>query len=76
MAEIIVTTEGSQHEPIVRLHPWFYDLSVEGDPTAMAVKVLPGCSPVRQALITRGELPEQILRAWEDRAAGPRAYRR
>ena len=26
MAEIIVTTEGSQHEPIVRLHPWFYEL--------------------------------------------------
>ena len=65
MAEIIVTTEGSQHQPIVRLHPWFYDLSVEGDPTAMAVKVIPGCSPIRQALIARGSLPEQSLRAWE-----------
>ena len=65
MAEIIVTTEGSQQQPIVRLHPWFYDLSVEGDPTAMAVKVLPGCSPIRQALIARGSLPEQSLRTWE-----------
>jgi hypothetical protein len=65
MAEIIVTTEGAQHEPIVRMHPWFYDLSVEGDPTAMTVKVLAGCSPIRQALITRGDLPEQTLRAWE-----------
>lgn len=65
MAEIIVTTEGSQHEPIVRVHPWFYDLSVDGDPTAMTVKVLAGCSPIRQALIARGDLPEQTLRAWE-----------
>lgn len=65
MAEIIVTTEGSQHEPIVRLHPWLYDLSVEGDPKAMIVKVLAGCSPIRQALIARGGLPEQTLRAWE-----------
>jgi hypothetical protein len=65
MAEIIVTTEGSQQQPIVRLHPWFYDLSEEGEPTAMTVKVLPGCSPIRQALIAGGNLPEQSLRAWE-----------
>ena len=65
MAEIIVTTEGAQHEPIVRMHPWFYDLSVEGDPTAMTVKVLAGCSPIRQALITRGDLPEQTLHDWD-----------
>jgi len=65
MAEIIVTTEGAQQQPIVRLHPWFYDLAVEGNPTAMAVTVLPGCSPIRQALITQGKLPEQSLRAWE-----------
>jgi hypothetical protein len=65
MAEIIVTTEGSQQRPIVRLHPWYYDLSVEGEPTAMAVKVLSGCSPIRQALIARGDLPEQTLGTWE-----------
>jgi hypothetical protein len=65
MAEIIVTTEGSQHEPIVRVHPWFYDLSVEGEPTALHMNVLPGCSPIRQALIAQGKFPEQSLRAWE-----------
>lgn len=66
MAEIIITTEGSQHEPVVRVHAWVYDLSVEDEPTALRVRVLPGCSPVRQALMTRGEFPEQSLRAWED----------
>ena len=66
MAEIIVTTEGSQHEPVVRVHTWVYDLSGRDEPTALRVKVLPGCSPVRQALITRGEFPEQSMRAWED----------
>lgn len=66
MAEIIVTTEGSQHEPVVRVHTWVYDLSGKDEPTALRVKVLPGCSPVRQALITRGEFPEQSMRAWED----------
>ncbi len=74
MAEIIVTTEGSQQQPIVRLHPWFYDLSVEGDPTAMAVKVLPGCSPIRQALIARSSLPEQKPARLGDGAARPRAH--
>ena len=66
MAEMIVTTEGSHHEPIVRAHPWFYDLSAEGEPTALRVKVLPGCSPIRQALVARGKFLEQSLRAWED----------
>lgn len=66
MAEIIVTTEGSQSEPVVRVHPWFYDLFVDADPTALRVRVLPGWSPIRQALIARGEFPEQTLRAWED----------
>lgn len=66
MAEIIVTTEGSQRLPVVRAHPWFYDLSVEADPTVLRVRVLPGCSPIRQALIARGEFPEQSLRAWEE----------
>jgi hypothetical protein len=62
MVEIIVTTEGSQRDPVVRIHPWFYDLFVEGEPTALRVKVHPGCSPIRQALIARGELAEQTLR--------------
>lgn len=66
MTEIIITTEGSRHEPVVRVHAWVYDLSTEDEPAPLRVKVLPGCSPVRQALVTRGELPEQSLRAWED----------
>jgi hypothetical protein len=66
MAEIIITTEGLQHEPVVRVHTWVYDLSMEDEPTPLRVRVLPGCSPVRQALMTRGEFPEQSLRAWED----------
>ena len=66
MAEIIVTTEGSQREPTVRIHPWLYDLaSVSEEPVALGVKVLPGLSPVRQALIARSEFPEQELRNWE-----------
>ncbi len=31
----------------------------------MRVRVLPGCSPVRQALVASGELAEQSLNAWE-----------
>jgi hypothetical protein len=65
MAEIIVTTEGAESEPIVRIHPWFYDLSSGSEPVAMNVRVLAGCSPVRQALLTRGAFPEQHLMAWE-----------
>lgn len=66
MAEIIITTEGSQREPVVRVHTWFYDLSEDDEPSTLHVRVFPGCSPVRQALIARGELPEQSLSAWED----------
>ena len=65
MAEIIVTTEGLQDEPVVRVHAWFYDLTGENEPTTLRVRVLPGCSPVRQALMARGELAEQSLGAWE-----------
>lgn len=65
MAEIIVTTEGAQQSPTVRIHPWFYDLAVEGEPIAMNARVLAGCSPVRQALLARSSFPEQDLRAWE-----------
>lgn len=64
MAEIIVTTEGSKQAPSVRIHAWHYDLPGEGEPTPMSVRVLSGCSPVRQALIARRALPEQSLPMW------------
>lgn len=65
MAEIIVTTEGSRQAPTVRIHPWFYDLATEEEPTAMRVAVHPGCSPVREALIARGVFAEQSLQEWQ-----------
>jgi hypothetical protein len=65
MAEIIVTTEGSRQAPTVRIHPWFYDLATEEEPTAMRVVVNAGCSPVREALIARGVFPEQSLQEWQ-----------
>jgi hypothetical protein len=65
MAEIIVTTEGSRQAPIVRIHPWFYDLTAEEDPVAMSVMVHAGCSPVREALSARGAFPEQSLDEWQ-----------
>jgi transcriptional regulator with XRE-family HTH domain len=66
MAEIIVTLDDSRAEPLVRIHPWLYDLSGNDDtPLPMKVKVLPGLSPLRQTLIARRALPEQDLHAWE-----------
>lgn len=66
MAEIIVTTEGSQGEPSIRIYPWLYELTSGCEElTALCVKVLPGISPIRQALIVRSEFPEQELCAWE-----------
>jgi transcriptional regulator with XRE-family HTH domain len=66
MAEIIVTLEDTRGEPIVRIHPWLYDLSTEKTgPLPLRLKVLPGLSPVRQALLARRVLPEQELFAWE-----------
>jgi transcriptional regulator with XRE-family HTH domain len=66
MAEIIVTLDGSQSEPLIRIHPWIYDLSATNDaPLPTRVKVLPGVSPVRQALVARRALPEQELYGWE-----------
>lgn len=66
MAEIIVTLEGNQTEPTVRIHPWLYNLaSKSSDPVPLRLRVLPGVSPVRQALLARRELPEQDLFAWE-----------
>jgi hypothetical protein len=65
MAEIIVTTEGSAQEPIMRIHPWLYDLSGEEEPVAMNVVVHAGCSPVREALSARGAFQEQSLDEWK-----------
>jgi hypothetical protein len=65
MVEIIVTTEGSRQTPIVRIHPWFYDLADEDEPSAMGVTVYAGCSPVREALSARRAFPEQALDEWQ-----------
>lgn len=65
MVEIIVTTEGGRQTPIVRIHPWFYDLADEDEPTAMSVTVYAGCSPVREALSARRAFPEQALDEWQ-----------
>jgi transcriptional regulator with XRE-family HTH domain len=66
MAEVIVTLEGTRDEPTIRIHPWLYDLSTERTgPLPMRLRVLPGVSPIRQALIARKALPEQELFAWE-----------
>jgi transcriptional regulator with XRE-family HTH domain len=66
MTEIIVTLEEARGEPLVRIHPWVYELrSGEGEPYPLKIKVLAGVSPIRQALLARRVLPEQELFAWE-----------
>ncbi|MBZ5538109.1 MAG: helix-turn-helix domain-containing protein [Acidobacteriia bacterium] len=66
MAEIIVTLEDTRGEPTIRIHPWLYDLSSQNSgPLPLRVKVSPGLSPVRQALLARRVLPEQEFFAWE-----------
>jgi hypothetical protein len=66
MLEIIVTTEGSQAAPTVRIHPWLYHPAQESsDPVAVELKVLAGVSPIRQVLATRGEYAEQDWQGWE-----------
>lgn len=66
MAEIIVTLEGTRNEPTIRIHPWTYDFTGENrSPQPIKVKVLPGISPIRQALLARRALPEQELFSWE-----------
>lgn len=66
MTEIIVTLDDSRGEPIIRIHPWIYDLSCDDNaPVPLRVRLLPGISPVRQALLARRTLPEQDLHAWE-----------
>lgn len=71
MAEIIVTVEGSARDQIIRVHPWLYDLS--GDqisPLPLGIKVLQGLSPIRQALLSSGTLPEQEFASWQKIPSG------
>ena len=66
MSEIIVTLEDTRDDPSIRVHPWLYDLSGgDNEPFPSRIKVLPGLSPVREALLATGTLPEQDLFAWE-----------
>jgi transcriptional regulator with XRE-family HTH domain len=66
MTEMIVTLEDSGNAPAIRVYPWVYDLSSENSrPLPLRIRVLPGLSPIRQALLTRRALPEQELFAWE-----------
>lgn len=66
MSEIIVTLEEGRGDPTVRIHPWTYDLASDANnPFPLQVKVLPGISPVREALLARRVLAEQSLAAWE-----------
>ena len=66
MAEIIVTIDDTRDQPTIRIHPWLYDLSGgNAEPLPMRIRVLPGMSPVRQALMVRKALPEQDLHGWE-----------
>jgi len=69
MSEVIVTLDGDERRaaPVVRLHPWAYwTLSEEAEPMTTALEVLPGVSPIREALISRGALPEQEFDRWSE----------
>jgi len=67
MAEIIVTVEDAGRDQIVRVHPWLYDLSGDqNEPTPLGVEVLQGLSPIRQALLASGTLPEQQFASWQE----------
>jgi hypothetical protein len=66
MIEGIATLDGGHDNPTIRIHPWIYNLSGQDrGPLPLRVKVLPGVSPVRQALVARRALPEQEFRGWE-----------
>jgi hypothetical protein len=66
MIEIIVTLEDGRGEPTIRIHPWIYDLAgTDNEPVPLTVKVLPGLSPIRQALLGGRALSEQDLALWE-----------
>lgn len=67
MIEIIVTLEDGRGEPTIRIHPWIYDLAgKDNEPAPLAVRVYPGLSPIRQALLGSRALPEQDLVVWEE----------
>lgn len=68
MSEVIVTFDGNGRDtPIVRVHPWVYpNIEQAADPVVATFAVVPGVSPVREALITRGALPEQELDSWRE----------
>lgn len=71
MAEVIATIErGRVRSPAVELHPWTY-MDRQALPRSADLLVLPGCSPVREALYARGHLPEQELGRWTQ-APSPR----
>lgn len=67
MLEVIVTFEPNEpeQEPTVSLHPWAYSLA-DGrtEPATALLDVTPGISPIREALVARGVLPEQELGNW------------
>lgn len=67
MAEFIVTLEdiSGETEPIVRVHPYVYRDLHNDAPVVTPLTVLPGMSPVRDALLVRGIYPEQELARWE-----------
>jgi hypothetical protein len=54
-----------ESEVSVRMNPWIYR---DGEPSlaTASISVLPGVSPVRQALIARGAFPEQELHLWSE----------
>jgi hypothetical protein len=67
MAEIIVTLDGNKSEPIASLHPWTYAVAgADTAPQNARLVVAPGTSPLREALLARGALPEQRLDRWRE----------
>ena len=70
MAEVIVTFDdspGRGHAFPVRLHPWMYRSDrTEAVLQDAVMSVMPGVSPVREALMARGVLPEQNLNDWAE----------
>lgn len=66
MTEIITTQEDGHDGTLVRIHPWLYDFSGnDNNPLPLRVRVLPGISPIRQALMAGKDFPEQELFGWE-----------
>ena len=68
MLEIITTHDDTgEGDQVIRLHPWAYELlSQHSMPSAVPLHVVPGVSPVREALTVQGALPEQRLSRWSE----------